>query len=92
MAVPDDELAAALRAILRFPAGFYVGFCDMLEIGQLENLNFWVEYRRIDGTVLWEIDDIPLDDAIGHFLRIRKERGIGYDIEADLNSEPDNIG
>ena len=92
MAIPDDQLAAALRALLRFPSGFYAGFSGMLEIGQLENLNYWIESRQIDGTVLWEADDISLDDAIGHFLRIRQERELGFDIETDLNSESENIG
>ena len=92
MAVPDVELAAALRALLRLNTGSYVCFCEMLEIGQLENLNYWVQSRSTDGTVLWEIDDIPLEDAIEHFLRIRRERHAGYDIEADLNSENNEIG
>jgi transcriptional regulator with XRE-family HTH domain len=81
---PDDELAAALRALLRMGAGFYVGFAGMLEVGQLENLNYWVESKDHTGTMLWQKDDMPLDEAVGHFLRIRRERELGYDIESDL--------
>ncbi|MBT4863659.1 MAG: hypothetical protein HON53_00875 [Planctomycetaceae bacterium] len=92
MAIPDDELAAALRTLLQMNTGFYVAFADMLEIGQLENLNYWVELRDHEGNKLWEKDDIPLDEAIGHFLRIRRERDVGYDIELDLNSGVGHIG
>jgi hypothetical protein len=74
MAIPDDELAAALRTLLRMDAGFYVGFAGMLEIGQVENLNYWVQSKDYNGVVLWCQDDISLEEAIGHFLRIRKER------------------
>lgn len=85
MAIPDDELASALRSLLRLDTGFYVGFSiRLLEIGQLENLNYWVESRDHTGRILWEKDDIPLEEALGHFLRIRKERELGYDIEEDL--------
>jgi hypothetical protein len=85
MAIPDDEIAAALRTLLRMTTGFYVGCAAMLEIGQLENLNYWVESKDHNGVRLWCKDDIPLEEAIGHFLRIRKERGLGFDIEIDLN-------
>ena len=84
MAIPDEELASALRMLLRMDAGFYVGFAGTLEIGQLENLNYWVEAKDHTGRVLWYKDDIPLEEAIGHFLRIRRELGVGYDIESDL--------
>jgi hypothetical protein len=53
MAIPDEELTDALRALLRLPGGFYVGFADMLEIGQLENLQYRVESRDNAGRVLW---------------------------------------
>ena len=93
MAVPDDELASALRALLRLDTGFYVGFCaNHLRIGQLENLKYWVESRSHDGRMLWEKDDITLEEAIGHFLRIRKERQLGFDIEVDLNPGLGHIG
>jgi hypothetical protein len=72
--------------------GFYVGFARLLEIGQLENLNYWIESKDHNGVMLWEIDDIPLDEAIGHFLQIRKERQIGYDIEMDLDPDLGHIG
>lgn len=36
------------------------------------------------GAVLWEKDDLSLEETLGHFLRIRKERELGYDIEGDL--------
>ena len=84
MSIPDDELAAALRMLLRMDAGFYIGFARLLEIGQLENLNYWVESKDHTGAVLWEKDDLSLEEAIGHFLRIRRERELGYDIEEDL--------
>lgn len=88
MAVLDDDFASALRTLLRLDTGFYVGFCaNNLRIGQLENLNYWVESRDHTGRILWEKDDIPLEEAIGHFLRIRKEREVGYDIEEDLIRE-----
>ncbi|WP_337176122.1 hypothetical protein [Paludisphaera sp.] len=84
MAISDDELASALRALLRLDTGYYVGFsANLLRIGQLENLNYWVESRDSNGRMLWEKDDIPLEEAIGHFLRIREERELGYDIEGD---------
>jgi hypothetical protein len=84
VAIPDEELTIALRSLLRMDAGFYLGFASVLEIGQLENLNYWVESRDHTGRVLWCKDDIPLEEAIGHFLRIRREREVGYDIEGDL--------
>ncbi len=84
MAIPDDELADALRTLLRMTSGFYVGFAGMLEIGQLESLNYWVESKDHTGRELWYKDDIPLEEAIGHFLRIRRERELGYDFEIDL--------
>lgn len=92
MAVPDDELSHALRTLMRFEAGFYVGFAGLLEIGQLENLNYWVEYKDHTGKVVWFEDDMPLEVAIAHFLRIRREREIGYDIEVDLNPGLGHIG
>jgi len=85
MAIPDTDLADALRTLLRMGGGFYVGFAEMLEIGQLENLNYWVESRDHNGNQLWFKDDLSLDDAIQHFLRIRTERELGYDIELDIN-------
>lgn len=84
MAIPDDELAAVLRTLLRMDAGFYIGFAGMLEVGQLENLNYWIESKDHTGVTLWEKDDLSLEEAIGHFLRIRRERELGYDIESDL--------
>jgi hypothetical protein len=87
MAIPDDEFAAALRTLLRMDTGFYIGFAQILEIGQLENLNYWVDYKDHTGRELWSKDDIPLEEAIGHFLRIRREREVGYDIEGDLIDE-----
>ena len=92
MAIPDEELATALRTLLRMTSGFYVGFADMLYIGQLENLNYWVQSKDHTGGELWIKDDIPLEEAIGHFLRIRRERELGYDIEIDLNPELGHIG
>jgi hypothetical protein len=92
MAIPDDELAAVLRTLLRMTTGFYVGFAGMLEIGQLENLNYWVESKDHRGVKLWFKDDIVLEEAIGHFLRIRRERQLGYDIEIDLTPELGHIG
>lgn len=92
MAIPDDELASALRTLLRMTTGFYVGFAGMLEVGQLENLNYWVESKDHTGRELWYKDDIPLEEAIAHFLRIRRERELGYDIEIDLNPELGHIG
>lgn len=92
MAIPDDELASALRTLLGMVTGFYVGFTNSLRIGQLENLNYWVESRDHAGRMLWEKDDLPLEEAIEHFLRIRKEREIGYDIEIDLNPGLGHIG
>ncbi len=92
MAIPDQELAGTLRVLLRLTTGFYVGFADMLEIGQLENLNYWVRSRDWKGNELWYKDDISLEEAIGHFLRIRRERELGYDIEIDLNPGLGHIG
>jgi hypothetical protein len=52
MAIPDDELATALRTLLQMTTGFYFRFVGMLEIGQLENLNYWVVSRlRRESTV-----------------------------------------
>jgi hypothetical protein len=92
MEIPDDELAAALRTLLQMTTGFYVGFGDVLEVGQLENLNYWVEFKDLEGCKLWEKDDLPLEEAIGHFLRIRREQELGYDIEIDLNPGLGHIG
>jgi hypothetical protein len=92
MAIPDQELGGVLRTLLRMTTGFYVGFAGMLEIGQLENLNYWVLSRDWQGNKLWYKDDIPLEEAIGHFLRIRRERELGYDIEIDLNLDLGHIG
>jgi hypothetical protein len=92
MAIPDDELAAALQTLLRLTSGFYVGFADMLEIGQLENLNYWVQSKDHRGVEFWYKDNIPLEEAIWHFLRIRRERELGYDIEIDLNPDLGHIG
>ncbi|CAN5610569.1 hypothetical protein BH23PLA1_BH23PLA1_34870 [soil metagenome] len=87
MAIPDEELASALTTLLQLNGGFYVGFADMIEIGQLENLNYWAESRDEQGKVIWSEDDLSMKEAIEHFLRIRKERELGYDIEMDLNPE-----
>jgi hypothetical protein len=92
VAISDEQLGEALRALLRMTTGFYVGFAGMLEVGQLENLNYWVESKTHEGVKLWYKDDIPLEEAIGHFLRIRSERELGYDIEIDLNPELGHIG
>lgn len=92
LAIPVDELAAALRALLRMTTGFYGGFAGMLEVGQLENLRHWVESKNHTGRVPWYKDDLSRDQAIGHFLRIRRERELGYDIEIDLNPELGHIG
>ena len=88
--VSDDVLGAALRTILAMNLGVDVGFFGMLEIGQLENLNYYV--RSSDGTKqLWFIDDIGLDEAIEHFLRLRHERQFGFDIEHDLMIQAGSI-
>ena len=92
MAIPDQELAAALDTLLRMTTGFYIGFAGDLEIGQLENLNYWVESKDENDNVLWYKDNLPLAEAIGHFLRIRREREMGYDIEIDLNPGLGHIG
>jgi hypothetical protein len=86
--IRDDELAAAIRALLQLDVGVYVGIFGMVEIGELENGNFWVRSCELHPhKELWMKDDIPLEEAIAHFIRIRKERQIGYDIEADLISK-----
>ena len=64
----------------------------MLEIGQLENLNYWVQSKDHEGVEMWLKDDISLEEAIEHFLRIRRERELGYDIEIDLNPGLGHIG
>ena len=85
MAISDVDLSNALRLVLRMNCGFYVGFAEMLEIGQLENLKYWVTSRDHDNNELWSKDDLTLDAAIQQFLRIRHERQLGFDIELDLN-------
>ncbi len=92
MAIPDEELATALHTLLRMTSGFYVGFADMQYIGQIENLNYHVQSKDWQGRELWLKDDIPLEEAIGHFLRIRRERKLGYDIEIDLNPGLGHVG
>ena len=87
MTIPDSELTDALRTLLRMDAGFYLGFADLLEIGQLENLNYWVESKDHHGVSLWSQDDLSLEEAVQHFVRIRNERELGYDIERDLNPD-----
>ena len=72
---------------MQMDAGFYVGFADLLEIGQLENLDCWVESKNHTGDVLWYRDNLSREQAIAQFLRIRNERQLGYDIERDLNLE-----
>ena len=86
MAITDKEFAGALRTLLMMNTGFDVGFIGRLGIRQLENLNYSVEHRDDKGIKLWYKDDISLDEAIEHFLRIRRERQMGYDIEKDLYS------
>lgn len=86
--IPEEQLANALRTILKLNAGFYIGFSlELLEIGQLENCNYWVASRDHHGNVLWQADDLPLEQAIHHFLRIRHERQLGYDIEEYLHQK-----
>jgi hypothetical protein len=85
--IPDEQLAEALRTVLRLNGGLYVGFAHMIDIGQLENLNYWVESRDWEGNRLWVKDDLSLEEAIDRFLRIRRERELGYDIEEDLGRE-----
>ncbi len=92
MAIPDDELATALRTLLQMTTGFYFRFVGMLEIGQLENLNYWVVSKDHEGAELWFQDDLGLDEAIAHFLRISKERELGYDLEMDLHPGLGHIG
>jgi hypothetical protein len=84
MAIADEELAGALRTLLRTTAGFSVGLFNLLEIGQLENLNYWVKSQNWQGKELWYKDDIQLEEAIARFLRIRRERELGFGIEIDL--------
>ena len=91
-ALEREQERADLRALLRLTCGFHVGLAGMLEIGQLENLNYWVESRDHTGRVLWAKDELPLEEAIGHFLRIRRERELGFDIETDLNPGAGHIG
>jgi hypothetical protein len=35
---------------------------------------------------------VDLEETIGHFLRIRRERELGYDIEMDLNPGLGHVG
>jgi hypothetical protein len=86
MSVPDERLAAALKTLFETEVGFWAGILTDLEIGQLENLNYWVEYKGEKGRE-WFKDDIGLDEAIGHFLRLRKEHEVGLDIESDLDNK-----
>ena len=51
------------------------------------NRRYWVRSLDHEENELWLSDDISLDEAIGHFLRIRRERGLGYDLEEDMNRE-----
>ena len=86
MSVPDERLAAALKALFETDVGFFVTIFD-LDIGQLENLNYWVEYRGEKGRRKWYKAEIGLDEAIGHFLRLRREHEVGFDIESDLDEQ-----
>lgn len=85
---PDEQLAAGIRLLLGSQAGFHIGLAGMIEIGQLENLNYWVASRDAQGNLLWEADDLTdLEGAIACFLRLRRERELGYDLEAELARE-----
>lgn len=88
--VSDERLAEALRVLLSADAGFHIGLAGLIEIGQLENLHYWVESRSPVGEKLWEADDLQsLDAAITAFLRLRQERQLGYDLEAALEAGKD---
>jgi len=81
MLVPENEIADAIRTLMRLRIGASVNFFDLLEMGQLENINYFVKSKNSEGTCLWYIDDISLEEALAHFLRIRRERKLGFDYE-----------
>lgn len=86
--VSDEVFGAAVRALLLLRTGAAVDFFGgMLSIGQLENGNFYVCSGDAHGNELWTVDDITLDEALVHFLRLRRERQLGFDIERQLYRE-----
>jgi hypothetical protein len=62
--------------------------------GNSERIDFLrlVLSKDHEGAELWFQDDLALDEAIAHFLRISKERELGYDLEMDLNPGLGHIG
>lgn len=85
--VTDEELGAALRALLSLNTGADVDYFTLLTIRQLENGNYSSESLDHEGNGLALVDDVSLDEALAFFLRVRKERKLGYDIEARLYRE-----
>jgi len=87
----DEQLAAGIRLLLSSQAGFHIGLAGMIEIGQLENLHYWVISHDEFGNVFWEADGLTdLEGAIACFLRLRQERELGYDLEAELLRKESN--
>lgn len=80
--IDNFKLKQALRALLQLNTGLWVSFSfELLTIGQTDDLKYYVTYRTDDGNVLWEMDELSLDEAIDHFVRIRSEGQLGYDFE-----------
>ena len=76
--------------MLEADAGFYFGFGGVFEIGQLENLTFWVEQKGFDSETKEDVEIFyreyeQVNDAIDKFIEIRDSVGCGYDWEKKLN-------
>lgn len=76
-----------MRALLLLRTGADVDLFGMLLIGQLENGRFYVRTADGVGNELSIVDDIPLEEALQLFLRLRRERQLGFDIERELMRE-----
>jgi hypothetical protein len=83
--IGDAPLADGLRALLRLDIGIHVGLFGLLEIGQLEELTYYVILFGFRGPgeryVKWQKDRLSLEEAIGHFLRLRHAHEFGFDYE-----------
>ena len=75
----DAEVSDAIRRLLRLDGSFSVLCFGVLLIGQVAGAGpdrYWVCRRADDGEVRWEQQGLTLDEAVGHFLRLRTECGL----------------
>lgn len=78
---PDEELGPKVLQVLKTDAGLGCDFLGLLQVWQLEDETFCVQYDPPVGKNEYEAVFATAEEAVADFLRLRHERELGYDYE-----------